>query len=223
MIIRVLPCLSNSSQWIAFCRREQPYCFIEHPDCLVDFQSNYLIITLLNRQVRNGKEAIKYSLGSRQSVEPAWNFIKACRFDLAYMVEGLERLEFEGNARDNSGFPALRGGSIRKFFAKERAVISPAFLGPLEPLTHLPPFWEMHSVCRLLANGQLRELRNDTPGKNTGQQADPAGLLLALVEAPEQWQARQRDERLYIYRDRRAVFSLVPELKPALIRLRQIA
>ncbi|MEH6625407.1 MAG: hypothetical protein V7739_03105 [Motiliproteus sp.] len=211
MIIRILPSLNDRQQWIEFCRREAPYCFVEQPDTLVDFQSTHLVITLLNKQVRNGKEAVKYSIGSRQSVEPAWHFIKACRFSLEHMVQGLEDIEFMGNVRDNSHSGFIPDVNIRQFFAKEQAVISPAFLGELEPLSKTPEHWELHQCCRLLANGQFQDLRFEKKALNGeyGGAPDPQTLLISLVEKPDHWRIRLRDSRLWLINGKQPLYSLV--------------
>ena len=212
MIIRILPSLSNRQQWINFCRRESAYCFVEKPDTLIDFQSNHLIITLLNQQVRNGKDAVKFSIGSRHSIEPAWNFIKAGRFNLDYIVKSLEAVDFQGNARDNSFLRTITDVKIRKFFAKEQAIISPSFLGPLEPMTQLPKFWVLHDCCRLLANQQFQQLRLEVQRLNTEQQLnpDPSGVLLTLIEKPDQWKVRLRNSRIWLLQGTQPIFSFIP-------------
>lgn len=220
MIIRVLDNLSNRQQWIDFCRRDRPYCFIRHPDSLVDFQTSHLLISLLNRQVRHGQQAIKYSIGARHSIAPAWHFIKACEFDLQRMIELLQSQEFNGNARDNARLGLRPDISIRKFFAKERALVSPSFLGPLEPLQKIPAFWDLHSTCRLLASQQFTDLRCDSPDTAAcDKQPSSQSLLLALVEAPEQWQIQLRSARIYIFKDRRHLYSLEPRLESPQPRL----
>ena len=221
MIIRVLDSLSNRQQWIEFCRREHPYCFISHPDTLVDFQTSHLLISLLNRQIRHGQQAIKYSIGSRHSIAPAWHFIKACGFDLERMIDLLQSQDFDGNARDNAQLGLRPDISIRKFFSKERAVVSPSFLGPLEPLPRLPEFWDLHAVCRLLANQQFSDLRCQSPElkANPKNQPKAQSLLIALVETPEQWQLQLRSKRLYIFKDRRHLYSLQPQLEPSSTQL----
>ncbi len=217
MIIRILDRLDSRQQWIEFCRRERPYCFVRQPDTLVDFQTSHLTITLLNRQVRHGQQAIKYSIGSRHSIAPAWHFIKACDFNLQRMIDLLQGLAFDSNARDNALLGLRPDTNIRKFFSKERALISPAFLGPLEPLDQPPPFWDRHSACRLLANQQFCDLRCDSPDgphpAAAGETPDPQAILLSLVEATERWQIESRPPRIYIFKDRRHLYSLEPLLE----------
>ncbi|OMH25592.1 hypothetical protein [Motiliproteus sp. MSK22-1] len=219
MIIRIIPSLDTREQWINFCRRESSYCFVEKPDTLIDFQSNHLIITLLNQQVRNGKDAVKYSIGSRQSVEPAWNFIKAGQFNLEYIVKSLESIDFQGNARDNSFFRTVTDVNIRKFFAKEQAIISPSFLGPLEPVIQPPEFWVLHDCCRLLANKQFQQLRFEIREQNAQQlpsiplSSDPTGVLLALIEKPDQWKVHSRNNRLWLLHDTQPICSFVPMIE----------
>ncbi len=217
MIIRILPELRSEEQWRAFSRRELPYCFVRSPECLVDFQTTFLVITLLDREVRNGKEAIKYSLGARYSADPAWRFIRSCRYELQYMVDALDSLEFTGSVRDNP-FLSDTELTIRKFFAKDRAVISPSLLGPLTPITALPARWTIRAVCRLLANQQHEELRweplaltADGDISSTSAAApDAAKVLLELIEDPRHWRVEVRDRRLYLLHHNEPRFSLRP-------------
>lgn len=214
MIIRILPSLETSQQWIDFCRREVPYCFVQEPDTLVDLQTSHLIITLLNRQVRNGKEAVKYSIGSRQSVKPAWEFIKACNFSLSYMVEGLKDTRFDGNVRDNSFLRRTPDITVRKFFGKEQAIISPSLLGPLDPLSKAPAHWTIHDCCRLLANAQTQDLRAEQRHLQNEADipADPQQLLLQLISQPEHWRVHLRNGRLWLLHGKVCEFSLIPSL-----------
>ncbi len=50
MNIRVLPQLESREAWLAFCRRERPYCLIDRPSCLVDFQTHFLQLTLFETE-----------------------------------------------------------------------------------------------------------------------------------------------------------------------------
>lgn len=212
MIIRIIPNLEGSQQWIDFCRRDVPYCFVEEPDTLVDLQASHLIITLLNRQVRNGKEAVKYSIGSRQSVKPAWEFIKACNFSLSYMVQGLETTRFDGNVRDNSFLRRTPDITVRKFFGKEQAIISPSLLGPLESLTQAPSRWTVQDCCRLLANAQIQDLRTAQSHLHSeaDNRVDAQRVLLKLISQPEHWRVHWRSGRLWLLHGKVCEFSLIP-------------
>ncbi len=181
MIIRVLSELEQPDQWIRFCQRENPYCYIKQPDSLVDFQTSFLTLTQLDGSIRDGRDAIKYSIGSRSSVEPAWLFIKHCNFSLKRMLAGLQQLEFNGNARDNSLRGLIRDVTVRKFFSKEKALISPTTLATLEPVRRRPQRWNLHDICALLANNQFSDLRRhlDTPRL-------PSAPPLSLAADPEQ-------------------------------------
>lgn len=198
MNIRCLPHLNTREAWLAFCQREVPYCFIDQPECLVDFQTTYLMITLLDRNTRNGKQATKYSLGSRTSLEPAWRFIKACSFDLELMIDGLNQVNFDSNVRDNSFLKAHTDLTVRKFFSKERSIISPSHLGRLLPLTRAPEHWELHHACALLAHQQFRDMRTEQralPGQSgliTEHKGIPApdtqSMLMQMISTPQAWQ-----------------------------------
>ncbi|WP_210396167.1 hypothetical protein [Motiliproteus sediminis] len=214
MIIPVLPSLANREQWIAFCRRERPYCFVSEPDTLVDMQSSFLTLTLLNRSVRDGRQATKYSIGSRTSLEPAWQFIKACHFDLQFMVDGLQQVNFDGNARDSGNFRPAANVRIRKFFAKEAAVISPALLGTLEPLQAIPAVWTLTELCQILANEQYQQLRLTLP--QLGQATPSPGrerLLHQLINDPHGWQLSYDGEQLSLGRDGTLLLQLQPDLR----------
>lgn len=229
MIIRILPRLGNRQEWIDFCSRERSYCYVEQPDTLVDFQTNHLIITLLNQSVRNGKQAVKFSIGSRHSIEPAWNFIKGCHFDLDFMVQGLQSVNFDSNARDNHLLGFSPEANVRKFFSKEQSIISPNSLGTLDPLNQLPAHWSLGAMLNVLANGQFTDLRSEQAHLNTepDPEAPPIHLLLKLLEEPDKWQVRVRNQRLWLLRNGVPQYSLLPKLhsetanNPALPRFNQ--
>lgn len=220
MIIPILPRLGDRSQWIAFCQRERPYCFVREPNALVDLQSCCLIITLFRENMRDGRQAICYSLGSPRSLAPAWQFIRACHFDLAYMVAGLEKVYFDTNARDQSGFAPATGVRIRKFFNKDATLTSPWSLGPLDPLSAQPRVWGLTELCRLLANGQYRDLQHEprrlaaTGGSARPNEGglDAERLLADLVARPGGWRIRCCQGRLLASRQEQPVFSLLPRL-----------
>jgi len=216
MLIRVLPALDSRARWIDFCRRETRQAFVEAPQLLIDFQTGYLQITRLDGNILDGREAIKYSLGTRHSPEPAWALIRACRWDLATLLEGLEQLDFRGNVRDNSLLGIHTDLTVRKFFAKDRHLGSPSRLGLLVPLPAAPEFWSTEALCRLLANGQWHDLQNgdgtDTP--------DPDSLLLRLLDAPADWLGLEHQGRLWLLQGRTPFASLIPDYRMPAPRLK---
>lgn len=210
MLIRVLPALDSRDRWIDFCRRETRQAFVETPETLIDFQSSYLQLTLLDGDFIDGRQAIKYSLGARHSPEPAWALIRACNWCLGTLLEGLEQLDFRGNVRDNSLLGVHTDLTVRRFFARDRRLGSPSRLGLLEPLPAAPPLWSAEALCRLLANGQWRDLK----GENGSSDApDPASLLLQLLDAPADWFGLERNGRLYLLHLRAPVASLKPDYR----------
>jgi|GEM_PF-709138 len=221
MIIRVLPHLNTQQSWIDLCRREQAYCFVEQPETLVDMQSTYLQITLLDRKVRNGREAIKYSLGSRTSIEPAWQLIKSCNWQLDVIIAGLEQLDFSSNVRDNS---LLRGHSdltVRKFFAKERELLSPSLIGLTKPLLHEPETWSPDHLIRLLAHRQFRHFRLAGASVKTSELDSQINqLILDIDENPDSWMGIQDNQFLYLLQDKEPVASLIPDFTPPAPKLK---
>jgi hypothetical protein len=214
MLIRVLPALNHRDHWINLCQRESPYCFVETPETLVDFQSGYLQITLLHGHIRDGREAIKYSLGARHSLAPAWALIKACNWRLDTLIAGLEALDFGSNVRDNSLLGVHTDLSVRRSFARERHIGSPSGLGLLRPLQQAPDLWDAQNLCRLLANDQFRELRGEKAD------TDATALLLQVLEQPPDWLGLERGGRLYLLEKRQPRASLVPDYRPPRPRLR---
>ncbi|MFC6672540.1 hypothetical protein [Marinobacterium aestuariivivens] len=216
-MIRVLPALDCRDHWIDLCRREHPYCFVETPETLVDFQTSYLQLTLLDGGVLDGREAIKYSLGSRLSLEPAWALIRACHWKLATLLDGLEQLDFSGNVRDNSLLGVHTDLTVRKFFAKDSHIRSPSRLGLLDPLIAAPAIWSGNALARLLANDQFRELRGEKA------ETDATALLLQILEQPSEWLGLERGSRLYLLCRRQPRASLVPDYRLPEPRLKRVS
>ncbi|SEQ53893.1 hypothetical protein SAMN03080615_01908 [Amphritea atlantica] len=234
MNIRCLPHLNTKQAWLDFCKREVSSCFIESPEAMVDFQTTYLMITVLDNNTRHGKQAIKYSLGSRSSLKPAWKFIQACDFNLQMMIDGLAEINFDGNVRDNSLLKAHTDLTVRKFFSKDRSIISPGNLGRLIPLTEAPSLWTLPHLSRLLANQQFRGLRSEQlalPGNDQfmveykGIPAPEAQeLLVGIINQPEQWQVRPHPNdagRLIIVHQDAPLCSFEPDFTPPTPKLAQ--
>ena len=216
MKIPLLPALENRQQWLDFCRRTPAVGYIEAPLTLVDFQTTFLQISVLEQDTLDGRAAIKYSLGSKRSIEPAWQLIKDCNWSLAFVLEGLEQMDFASNVRDNSLLKAHSDLSVRKFFSKERQVLAPTQLGNLTPLTSAPANWDGKALIELLSHQQYSQLVfRDNSAPNTARQ-----LLLTIMADASSWLAKMQGEQLIIYRDKRPYAKLTPKLQPVTPRLK---
>jgi hypothetical protein len=203
MNIRVLPQLESREAWLAFCRRERPYCLIDRPSCLVDFQTHFLQLTLFETEPE-----LRYTLGSRRSMEPAWRLIKGCNWSLTRLIQGISSLDFAGNARDNGLLGLGSELSVRRSFPRDPHLHSPNSSRLLAPLKTLPQHWSGHALSCLLANEQFRDWR----GEPAGASLSATAVLLDLLDHAEQWQARPAGPRLLLSRQGRTVASLIPAL-----------
>ncbi|WP_415895842.1 hypothetical protein ACMXYQ_05415 [Neptuniibacter sp. PT34_22] len=217
MIIPVLQQLNSRDQWMAFCRRELPYCFIESPECLVDFQTTFLKITLLPKNTLI-HDAVKYSLGSRTSMEPVWRLIKGCNWDLNAILTGLEQMAFDSNVRDNSLLKVHTDLSVRKYFSRERCLVSPNTLGLLEPLMAQPDIWDAQSLAKLISHQQFSSLQNEVkalPGSKQNAGAPPPSIstiMMILLDPVEQCIGQVHKGRLHIFRGKQPFISFIPKL-----------
>ncbi|WP_432695929.1 hypothetical protein ACQUQP_15490 [Marinobacterium sp. YM272] len=208
MNIRVLPALESREAWLAFIRREQPYCLVEDPQCLVDFQTSFLQLTLFNNDHR---DAERYTLGSRSAMQPAWALIKGCNWSLKTLVTGLSALDFSSNVRDNELLRGHTDLSVRKRFVNESRLVSPALTGLLQPLSALPAQWSGESLCQLLANDQWRDWRSESD-----EPISPRALLLELQQHLPLWQVARKGERLFLRREGKPLVSFIPDpVQPA--------
>lgn len=218
MVIPVIPTLNTREQWLAFCRRERPYAFIEQPDCLLDFQSTFLKITLLPAQ-NHFRDSLKYSLGARTSMEPVWRLIKACQWDLGAIIQGLEQMDFSSNVRDNSLLKLHTDLSVRKYFSREPHLVPPQTLGILPPVSAKPSIWGAYELNCLISNRQFSEMRSEIvtlPGsKLYGGVGLPtlAEVSLTLMDPVEQCHGQWVDTRLHIFRGKQPYISLIPDLR----------
>ena len=218
MVIPVLPALNTRDRWLAFCRRERPYAFIEQPNCLLDFQSTFLKITLLP-EPGHFHDSLKYSLGARSSMEPVWRLIKACQWDLSAIIQGLEQMDFSSNVRDNSLLKVHTDLSLRKYFSREPHLVAAQTLGLLPPLAAPPSIWDAHALNCLISNQQFSEMRSEIislPGsKLYGGVGLPtlAEISLTLMDPVEQCHGQWVDKRLYVFRGKQPYISCVPDLR----------
>ncbi|MBR9829901.1 MAG: hypothetical protein GYB41_14910 [Oceanospirillales bacterium] len=205
MIIRVLPHLESRAEWIAFCRREAPYCLVDTPACLVDFQTHFLQLTLFGEGA-----PVRYTLGSRRAIDPAWQLIKRCNWSLSTLVAGLDTLDFGGNVRDNDLLGVHTDMSARRSTPRDPHLHAPGCSEVLTPLRRLPASWDSLNLKRLLANQQYRDWRSEQEGINL----TPAALLLDLLAHAEDWSASPSGPRLLISCRRQPLISLIPDLSP---------
>ncbi|MBA4501237.1 hypothetical protein [Marinobacterium marinum] len=204
MIVRVLPQLESRHDWIAFCRRDVPYCMIDSPACLVDFQSHFLQLTLFSKQA-----PVRYTLGSRRSMDPAWQLIKRCNWSLQALVAGLETLDFSGNVRDNGFLGVHSDLSARRSRPRDQHLHAPDSSELLPPLTALPDTWRITALKRLLANHQYRDWRNEEANASLGASA----VLLELLNHPHDWQVLTSGPRLQLSYRGRVLVSLIADLE----------
>ncbi|MFN3881636.1 MAG: hypothetical protein ACK4L8_09445 [Nitrincola lacisaponensis] len=200
MLIRVLPSLESREDWLSFFRREHPYCLVETPAVLVDFQSTFLQLTSFEHQ---GTTPIRYTLGARSSLEPAWQLIKGCGWRLSCVMEGLQSLDFNTNVRDNTPFKLPSDLSVRKSFAREPR---------LEPLLHrgnhtgLTP----EALARRLRDGQYR----DWQALSAPPLPSFHSTLLSLSTEPWRWQLEQQDNQVHLALDGRHIYRCDLTTKP---------
>lgn len=220
MSIALLPQLETRTEWISFFRREHPCVYIKQPLCLVDFQSTYLQITLLSHTSLDGRHNIKYSLGSQSSMEPAWKLIKGCNWQLSEIVNGLDNLYFGSNVRDNSLQQRHSQLTVRKAYAKDKHLISPALIGPLTPLQHLPDSWNLTLLARLLSHRQYSHI---TFVPQPDKPPPVRSLLVQLFDSPDSWHLRYEPPYLLLLYHQAEVLKLTPVITPPQPRLADTA
>ncbi len=218
MHIPVLNQLETRTEWISFFRRERSYAYITHPLCLVDLQTTYLQVTLLTEDMLDGRQATKYSLGSKSSIEPIWKMIKSCNWQLSTIIDGLVSLEFNSNARDNA-FPGIhRDLTVRKFFAKDKQLLAPTLIGSLPPLTQEPANWTIKDVCRLLSHQQYNR-SEFLP--NPSKPAPLRSILLKIMDSPSGWAVTKNGAEISLSYLNKSLVNIQPDFKKPAPRLKE--
>lgn len=201
MNIAVYPCLESKEDWLIFFRREHPYCLIDTPSTLVDFQSTFLQLTCFKP---NEEDAVRYTLGSRSSLEPAWQLIKGCGWSLRSVIEGLESLNFNTNVRDNSAFKIPSELSVRKSFAKEPRLCR--FIKPTVSKT-----LSAEQLAQYLYAEQYDQLemlsKSFTPSLHS--------MILSLSTEPLKWQVTEENSYLIAIFNSQAVCQFRLKATPA--------
>ncbi|EPJ49327.1 MAG: hypothetical protein OFPI_25330 [Osedax symbiont Rs2] len=195
MKIPILQSLESQRQWLTFSAQEIPYAYINSPLSLVDFQSSFLQITAIEKNLRDGRRATKFSIGSKKSSEAAWALIESCQWSLKKVLAGLNSLDFSSNVRDNSALNVHSDLSVRQFFSKDKCVISPLLLQQLSPLTAQPRTWYLNDVKRLLSCEQYSDLKwlSKHPQFNSVH-----SVLLQLISYPEGWRIDRQKNYLVL-------------------------
>lgn len=184
MKIPILHSLETREQWQQFSRRKIAYAYVETPSTLVDFQTNYLLVTHIDKDLHDGRKAIKFSLGSRHSNRPSWQLIQRCKWSLNTVLSGLNNLDFNTNVRDNCALNIQGETTVRKFFSKEKSVISPSLLKPLGSLQSVPKHLEIGDIKNILCFGQYQNLEIK---RNAFQFNSVKAILLQLISHPDSW------------------------------------
>lgn len=211
MLIRVLPSLETRKDWLSFLRREAPYCLVETPEVLVDFQSTFLQLTLFKEPTL---DPVRYTLGSRQRMEPAWQLIKGCQWRLSFLIEGLESLDFNTNVRDKPSFKIPTDLSVRKSFTRERRLISPSQSGIITPLNEGDACWTLKNIQALLAYDQLQEWTC-----LTDRFVSPKAALTSITLEPERWGVDTDAQGVRLSLDGEPYIQFSHNIRPATRRL----
>jgi len=124
MMIPILNELEQRQQWIDFLQRERAYAQVKQPGCRVDLQSSYLQITRLDTA-----SPLRYTLGSRVSIEPIWELLNRCHWSLKVILEGLESIEPGANMRDTVKPNWAPDLSVRRSIVREAHLYTDAPLG----------------------------------------------------------------------------------------------
>lgn len=201
MNIAVFPSLESKEDWLNFFRREHPYCLIDMPSTLVDFQSTFLQLTCFKP---DEEDAVRYTLGSRSSLEPAWQLIKRCGWSLQSVIEGLDSLNFSTNVRDKSTFKIPSELSVRKSFAKEPRLCS--FIKPVVSNTISAELLAQH-----LYAGQYDQLEMLSTSFNSGLHS----IMLSLSAEPQKWLITEENSFLKASFNSQAVCQLQLKTSPA--------
>jgi hypothetical protein len=211
MKIPIIDSLETQSQWQIFDAKKPAYAYIKMPLSLIDFQSNYLQITVIDKGLRDGRQAKKFSLGEPHSTKPIWTLIKSCQWSLSRLIIELKALDFSSNVRDNSALNIHKDLSIRQFFSKDKSVISPLLLQQYRPLANEPNAWFLQDIKQLLSAEQYTDLKWLT--KNTALSSIKA-VLLQLVSYPQGWRIDRQKHYLVLSLNSKFILRLRPAIEP---------
>ncbi|MEH6445827.1 MAG: hypothetical protein V7784_18180 [Oceanospirillaceae bacterium] len=213
MKIPILPALESQQQWLSFSAQQIPYAYVNSPLTLVDFQSTFIQITDISKNLRDGRQAQKFSVGARRSSSAAWQLIESSQWSLKRLMAGLNDLEFTSNVRDNSAINAHGELTLRQFYAKDKCVISPLLLQPLTPLKTMPKAWFLQDIKRVLSCEQYSDVKwlSQDPMLNSC-----AAVLMQLISHPQGWRIDRQHELLVLSLKKVFIMHFRPVIDPPL-------
>jgi len=209
MKIPIISALETKQQWLTFSVQKTPYAYINSPLTLVDFQTSFLQITQLKHNLRDGRQAKKYSVGDRASEQAAWHLIEHNQWSLKKILAGLNALNFNSNVRDNSILKAHSNITVREFFAKEKCIISPRLLQQLDPLEAAPKKWQISDIKRMISHQQYSDLKWLSKDDHL---SSTKAIVLQLISYPDSWQINIRKEYIILSQHRKFVLQLKPSI-----------
>ena len=219
MKIAILETLETQQQWQDFSLRKIPYAYVLNPLSLVDFQSTFVQLTDIDKNLRDGRQAIKYSIGSRKSAQAAWALIEKCQWSLSQLLEELKTLDFSSNVRDNSVLNIHGDLTVRQFFAKEKCVISPWLLQHLTPLTRIPKKWYLNDIKRVLSSQQIS---NITWLDERAEMRSIPAILNTLISYPQGWQIDCEQGLITLLYKKTPVVSLTAAITARPVKAKQL-
>jgi hypothetical protein len=146
MMIPILPKLENRQQWTALFQRERPYSQIKSPSCRVDLQTSYLQLTCFDRP-----KVIRYTLGSRTSLEPVWQLISRCNWSLKTLIQGLDGLDEGSSVRDKQIREWIPDLSVRRSIPREQQLYAEEPLGAWPQPIDIMRVDTLQAVCSVIS------------------------------------------------------------------------
>jgi len=209
MKIPILKSLESREQWLSFSAQETPYAYISSPLALVDFQTSFIMVTDINKNLRDGRRAKKFSIGAKLSNDPAWALIESSQWSLKVLLDKLNSLDFSSNVRDNSALNVHGDLTVRQFFSKDKCIISPLLLVQLAPLQKSPSAWFLNDVKRLLSCEQYKELKwlVKDPQLNSIK-----AVLMQLISHPEGWRIDMQKEKIVLSHKDVFILRFTPDI-----------
>lgn len=182
MMIPILPQLESRQEWVAFFQRERPYAQVREPNCRVDLQTTYLQITRL------GAQPMRFTLGSKTTLEPVWQIISRCNWSLQTILNGLEGLDNGTTVRDRPITEWSPDLSVRRSIPREQHLYTEVPLGSW-------PKPKRDQQCETIADILARVAWNEFTGWEC--ELTPTQWLLAAQEHEEGWEISKANDDLY--------------------------